>query len=161
MSKDLVLNLKKKQQTLALAESCTGGLISALITEIPGASEIFHFAGITYSNAVKTRLLNVPKSILDQYGAVSSECVHSMIEGLKKLIYADFYFAVSGIAGPKGGSQEKPVGTVYFACEHKNRLKIIQKSFQKTNSRHQIRMQAVEYAFLMIKDHMSLKDSNH
>lgn len=113
-----VATLSNRRASLALAESCTGGLVAAAITSIPGSSAVFGLGLVTYSNAAKTRLLGVPKELIAAHGAVSAECVRAMAHGAMNLAGADAAVAVSGIAGPDGGSTEMPVGTVWFgvAC---------------------------------------------
>lgn len=112
--------LKAKRQTLATAESCTGGYIAHLITRIAGSSAYFRGGIVAYENAVKTQVLGVPTSILETDGAVSEACVRAMAEGAKRLLGVDFAVSVSGIAGPDGGSDEKPVGTIWFAIATPN-----------------------------------------
>jgi nicotinamide-nucleotide amidase len=111
-----------KGQTLCTAESCTGGEISHLITSVPGSSRYFKGSVIAYANSVKTRLLSVPVEIIDKYGAVSKETVEIMASGARDLFDTDFSVATSGIAGPDGGTQEKPVGTIWIcvSSRHKN-----------------------------------------
>ncbi|NLI10283.1 MAG: nicotinamide-nucleotide amidohydrolase family protein [Elusimicrobia bacterium] len=105
----------KKKLTLSLAESCTGGLISSMITSVPGSS-VFYLGGVnSYSNLSKTKILSVKKSTLKKYGAVSLECAEEMALGVKKIFGSDFSVSVTGIAGPGGGTKKKPVGTVCFA----------------------------------------------
>ena len=105
--------LKSKNSTLSAAESCTGGLISALITSVPGSSEYYFGSVTSYSNSVKQNVLGVPQEIIEKHGAVSSECVAAMADGVRKITATDYAVATSGIAGPGGGSEEKPVGTVW------------------------------------------------
>ncbi len=107
--------LKKKHQTLSAAESCTGGNVSRLITSVPGASEYFKGSVVAYSNEIKQSILKVSEETLMDYGAVSQQTVKEMAEGIRQLYHTDYAFAVSGIAGPGGGSPEKPVGTVWIA----------------------------------------------
>jgi nicotinamide-nucleotide amidase len=104
--------LVSKQATLAVAESCTGGLISHLLTNVPGSSGYFLFSGVTYSNQAKTKVLGVSTEILRQYGAVHEEIVKKMAMGVRHVAGATYGLATSGIAGPDGGTDEKPVGTV-------------------------------------------------
>ena len=106
--------LKNHGKTLSTAESCTGGLIASMITSVPGASEYFLGSVVSYANSVKHAVLGVSEDILKNYGAVSSECVGAMAEGVRKLTGTDFAIATSGIAGPGGGSDEKPVGLVWI-----------------------------------------------
>jgi len=104
--------LAAKQATLAIAESCTGGLISHMLTNVPGSSGYFLFSGITYSNEAKTKLLGVSSEVLQRYGAVHEETVKKMAQGARRVAGATYGLATSGIAGPDGGTDEKPVGTV-------------------------------------------------
>lgn len=100
---------------IALAESCTGGLVAAALTEIPGSSDVLDRSFVTYSNEAKQELLGVPQDIIEAFGAVSIACVFAMAQGALKRSNADIAVAISGIAGPGGGSELKPVGTVVFA----------------------------------------------
>jgi nicotinamide-nucleotide amidase len=104
--------LAKRQETLAVAESCTGGLISHLITNVPGSSDYFLFSGVTYANTAKEGILGVSPETIEKYGAVHEETVKEMAEGARKASGATYGLATSGIAGPEGGTDEKPVGTV-------------------------------------------------
>jgi nicotinamide-nucleotide amidase len=105
--------LKKERMTVATAESCTGGLLSAYLTSVDGASSVFECGVCTYANRMKQRLLQVPEDILERYGAVSGQTAAAMVHGLSGLSDADVCVSVTGIAGPQGGTPEKPVGTVY------------------------------------------------
>ncbi len=107
--------LRESRLTLSLAESCSGGLIAKRITDVPGSSGYFSEGVVTYSNGAKMRLLSVPAEILERCGAVSSECAAAMATGSRGASGSDIAIAVTGIAGPDGGSEEKPVGTVYVA----------------------------------------------
>ena len=102
-------------KTIATAESCTGGMIAALLTEIPGSSDVYSYGFVTYSNEAKTELLGVSEDILQSVGAVSAETALAMASGARNSIGADVAVAVTGVAGPGGGSDEKPVGTVFLA----------------------------------------------
>ena len=102
-------------RTIALAESCTGGLVAAALTEIPGSSAVLDRAFVTYSNAAKRETLGVSNDVIDAFGAVSIACVYAMAQGALVKSGADVAVAISGIAGPDGGSEQKPVGTVVFA----------------------------------------------
>ena len=106
--------LKATGKTLSTAESCTGGMISSLITSVPGSSEYFLGSVTSYANSVKENVLGIPSKIIEEYGAVSSECVSAMAEGVRRLTGSDYSVATSGIAGPGGGSDQKPVGTVWI-----------------------------------------------
>ena len=115
----------KRHIKIALAESCTGGTVSGLITEIPGCSQWFCGSAVVYSNEAKTALLNVDPVLIKQYGAVSEPVAKAMAEGARTILLADIAVSITGIAGPGGGTTEKPVGTVCFAvstvdhCESK------------------------------------------
>ncbi|HPS26721.1 MAG TPA: competence/damage-inducible protein A [Bacteroidales bacterium] len=108
--------LQKKQASVATAESCTGGLIAHLITEVPGASAYFKGSVIAYHNDIKTKVLGVNKNLIEKHSAVSEEVVRAMASGVRELMQTDYALAASGIAGPDGGTPEKPVGTVWIAC---------------------------------------------
>ncbi len=115
MEKTIVRLLAKKKKTLALAESCTGGLIANLITNVPGASKVFPGGVVAYSNDVKQKLIGVRAKTLEKHGAVSEAVAREMAEGARKKFGSDFAIAVTGIAGPSGGTKTKPVGTVFIA----------------------------------------------
>lgn len=102
-------------RTIALAESCTGGLVAAALTEVPGSSAVLDRAFVTYSNAAKRETLGVSNEVIEAFGAVSIACVYAMAQGALANSHADVAVAISGIAGPEGGSEMKPVGTVVFA----------------------------------------------
>ena len=106
--------LQETGQSLAVAESCTGGLIGNLITNVPGSSSYFIGGVIAYANVVKVEILGVTLTTLDSFGAVSKETVQEMTKGIRSLLNADIGLSVSGIAGPEGGTKEKPVGTVWI-----------------------------------------------
>ncbi len=125
LAKHILLKLADRNLKITTAESCTGGMIASLLTNEAGASTCFEAGFVTYSNNMKTTLLDVSKKLLAQHGAVSEEVVLAMAQGALKKSSADFVIAVSGIAGPDGGSMEKPVGTVWLAWGHKNNLKTI------------------------------------
>ena len=125
LAKHILLQLTDNNLKITTAESCTGGLIASLLTKEAGASTCFEAGFVTYSNHMKTTLLDVSNKLLDQHGAVSEEVVLAMAQGALKKSSADFVIAVSGIAGPAGGSIEKPVGTVWIAWGHKKNLKTV------------------------------------
>lgn len=118
----LVPLLIKEKQTITVAESCTGGLIASQITAISGASAVFEAGFVTYSNTMKSKMLNVPSATLSRYGAVSEETVLAMATGALEKSNADYVIAVSGIAGPDGGTKDKPVGSVWIAWGNKHSL---------------------------------------
>lgn len=109
----LIKLLSEKNMTITTAESCTGGMISSRLVNVSGASAVLNEAYVTYSNEAKSRNLGVSKETIDKYGAVSEETAKEMVEGVAKRAFTDCAIAVTGIAGPDGGTKEKPVGTVY------------------------------------------------
>ena len=118
----LINKCKAKNYKLSIAESCTGGLISSVITSVPGSSDIFDCSFITYSNISKKKFLNVSENNLNLFGAVSKEVVIDMINGLKKNTDSDVLLAISGVAGPGGGTINKPEGLVWISYALKNNI---------------------------------------
>lgn len=141
--------LRERGLTLAVAESCTGGLLGMRITEVPGASDYFRGGVIAYSNAVKERVLGVPKAVLETQGAVSAECAQAMAEGVRRLLQADLALAITGIAGPTGGTPEKPVGLVYIALAHPGGVEVERHEFR--GSRQGVRWSAAEAALSLLR----------
>jgi nicotinamide-nucleotide amidase len=118
----IIMVLAQKGETVTFAESGTGGRIAAAFTAIPGASSVLNGSCVTYSNEIKHRWLGVENEVLETYGAVSETCVSQMLDGIMRVANADYAVAVSGIAGPAGGSALKPVGTVYIGlCTPENK----------------------------------------
>ena len=117
MVEKIIKKLTAEKQTITFAESCTGGRIAAAFTAISGASAILDGSVVSYSNDIKHTWLGVDKEILEKYGAVSSQCVSQMLEGIQRLAGSNYAIAVSGIAGPTGGTELKPVGTVYIGLQ--------------------------------------------
>ena len=111
---NIIHTLNENNHTITMAESCTGGRIAVAFTSISGASNVFHGACVTYANEIKHLWLGVSNETLEQYGAVSQQCVEEMLTGIQHKASSEYAIAVSGIAGPDGGSVEKPVGTVYI-----------------------------------------------
>ena len=122
LAKQLINKCRANNYKLAIAESCTGGLISSVITSVPGSSDIFECSFITYSNRSKKKILNVSESNLNLFGAVSKEVVIDMINGLRKNTNSDILLAISGIAGPGGGEINKPEGLVWVSYALKNNV---------------------------------------
>jgi nicotinamide-nucleotide amidase len=143
--------LRKRKWKITSAESCTGGMICAAITDLPGSSEIFDRGFITYSNQAKIDLLGVYRSILEAYGAVSEQTVSAMAEGALRQTPADVAVAVTGVAGPGGGSEEKPVGLVYIGISIRGRSS---QAFRHifSGDRKSIRQQSTDAAFMHILD---------
>jgi len=134
---------RARKLKLATAESCTGGLIAAALTEIPGSSAVFERGFVTYSNEAKVDLLGVAKELIARHGAVSEAAVEAMALGALENSRAHIALAVSGIAGPDGGGADKPVGTVFFALARDERpVKIVRKNFSPDLDRGEIRAQA-------------------
>ena len=141
--------LKSQGKTVAVAESCTGGLISKMLTDIPGSSKYFILGIVAYSNQAKMQLLSIPKSIISRYGAVSKQAAQKMSQNVRKLAKTDFGIAITGIAGPGGGSKEKPVGTVYIAIDCTSRQTC--KKFQFKGTRTSIRKKAALESLKLLK----------
>ena len=135
----------RQKATIACAESCTGGLLAGLLTEISGASSVFHTSLVCYANQAKINLLGVKESVIRREGAVSRTVALSMVEGLKKRYQTSLYIAITGIAGPSGGSEKKPVGTVFFGLASKNQ-EAFYHQYQLHGSRNHIREQILEKA---------------
>lgn len=141
--------LREQKLSITTAESCTGGLIASKITEISGSSDIFNGAVITYSNEVKSQELKVKKETLEKYGAVSVQVVDEMLEGVIKKFGANLAIAVSGIAGPNGGTKNKPVGTVVIGIRLQNSDKIIEVC-HFTGDRIEVQKKAANYSLAKI-----------
>ncbi|NQY21427.1 MAG: CinA family protein [Campylobacteraceae bacterium] len=135
--------LKKQNKTITCAESCTGGLVSYLITQVSGSSEIFNGSIVSYSNEVKNNELNVEKLILKNHGAVSFEVVKQMLSGVREKFAANYAIAISGIAGPNGGSKEKPVGTVIIGI-HVDADQYLIEEYHFKGTRNEVQIQAAK-----------------
>ncbi|MBI4656434.1 MAG: CinA family protein [Elusimicrobia bacterium] len=144
----LCRRLKIRNATLATAESCTGGLLSHLITQVPGSSDYFKGGITAYSNGLKTGILGVRKKTLQKYGAVSKQCAIEMARGARKLFAADYSISVTGIAGPSGGTDKKPVGLVYFAVAGPDGAACFKKIFR--GSRSTIKRLSADFALDML-----------
>jgi nicotinamide-nucleotide amidase len=128
--------LAENGKTLSAAESCTGGTISALLTSVPGSSTYYLGSVTSYANEIKMNVLGVPEEIIAKYGAVSSECVAAMAEGVRKLTGSDYSVATSGIAGPGGGSEEKPVGLVWIGVSSEKGTETFKMVFRNDRKRN-------------------------
>ena len=136
--------LTEQKLTLAVAESCTGGALCQALTDIPGSSNWFDRGFITYSNQAKIEMLGVSSTLLEQYGAVSFEAARAMVEGVHGQSNAELAIAITGIAGPDGGTAEKPVGTVFFGIGQKGQaVKIDKRRFK--GDRSEVRARSVEF----------------
>ncbi len=131
--------LIKKKLTISVAESCTGGLLAHNFTKLANSSKYFHMGLITYSNQAKIKILKVNKNIIKKYGAVSTVCCKAMVQNLSKISNSKINVSITGIAGPSGGTKEKPVGLVYIGIKKKNFIKIYENKFKsKTRKKIQI-----------------------
>ena len=140
--------------SLSLAESCTGGMIAARITAVPGSSGYFGLGVVSYSNEAKMKLLAVPSAMLAMYGAVSEEVAKAMAEGVRLLSGSDLALSVTGIAGPGGGTDEKPVGTVFIGLADKNGSRA--ESFHFPGDRRMVRNATVEAAIACLEQYLSI-----
>ena len=131
--KYLVNLLIKKKLKISSAESCTGGLLASTITSVSGASKVFNFGIVTYSNQAKNKILKVNKNIINTHGAVSYQCCKSMVKNLSKISNANINISITGIAGPKGGTKQKPVGLVYIGIKRGSKIKINRYVFKNKN----------------------------
>ena len=143
--KSLIKILIKKKLKISFAESCTGGLLASSITSISGASKIFNLGLVTYSNQAKIKVLKVNKNIIKKYGAESHECCSTMVKNLSKISKANINISITGIAGPKGGTKQKPVGLVYIGVKKGNKTQIIKCLF-KNKKRSSIQKATVKKA---------------
>ena len=145
----LVRLLTKKKLKISFAESCTGGQLASTITSISGASKIFNLGLVTYSNQAKIKVLKVNKSIIKKYGAVSYECCYAMVNNLSKISKANINVSITGIAGPKGGTKQKPVGLVYIGVKKGNKTQI-NKCLFKSKKRSSIQKATVKKALNLV-----------
>ncbi|MBC8944361.1 MULTISPECIES: nicotinamide-nucleotide amidase [Xenorhabdus] len=148
LSIELGKRLRQKQLSITCAESCTGGWIAKTITDIAGSSAYFNRGFVTYSNDAKHEMLGVSHVSLAQFGAVSEQVVKEMASGALEVAKADFAISVSGVAGPDGGSEEKPVGTVYFGFAVRDGENIYMKSYRRLfiGDRYSVRLQSVIFS---------------
>ena len=135
--------LRANNKTITTAESCTGGLIAHMITKVSGSSDIFNGAIVSYSNEIKHQELKVKNETLENFGAVSKEVVEEMLKGTLEKFSADFAIAISGIAGPTGGSEKKPVGTVVIGVSDSKHHKIVD-TYHFQGSREEVQIQAAK-----------------
>ncbi|MFA7275934.1 MAG: CinA family protein [Pseudobdellovibrionaceae bacterium] len=152
---DVSTALREKHFTLVSAESCTGGMIAAALTDLAGSSDIFDRGLVTYSNQAKMDLLGVPADILSVFGAVSAQTCGAMVAGALSHTKADVAVAVTGIAGPSGGSPDKPVGLVYIGAGQRGHAPVIN-SHIFVGSRADVRLQARNHALQLVLDLLSL-----
>ena len=149
LSLKIVKLLTKKKLTLSFAESCTGGLLSSYITSISGSSKVFNMGLVTYSNNAKVKLLKVRKKTITKYGAVSYETCLSMVKNLSKISKSNISISITGVAGPNGGTEEKPVGLVYIGLKKGNKI-IIKRNLFKSKKRILIQKDTAKQALKMV-----------
>ena len=141
--KSLIKILSNKKLKISFAESCTGGLLASSVTSISGASKIFDLGFVTYSNQAKIKILKINKNIIRKYGAVSRECCFAMVNNLSRISKANINVSITGIAGPKGGTKNKPVGLVYIGVKKGNKI-YINKCLFKDKKRSSIQKATVK-----------------
>ena len=149
LSQKLVKLLHKKKLKVSFAESCTGGLLSSTITSISGSSKVFTLGLVTYSNQSKINTLKVPKKTIMKHGAVSYESCLSMVKNLNKISKTNIYVSITGVAGPKGGSKQKPVGLVFIGIKKGNKT-LVKKYLFKNKKRSSIQRATVNKALNLI-----------
>ena len=147
--KSLIRLLTKKKLKISFAESCTGGMLASTITSVIGSSKIFNLGLVTYSNQAKIKILKVNKNIIKKYGAVSYECCSAMVNNLSKISKANINLSITGIAWPKGGTKQKPVGLVYIGVKRGNKIQI-NKCLFKSKKRSSIQKATVKKALNLI-----------
>ena len=149
LSQRVVKSLKSKKLKISFAESCTGGLLASSITSISGSSKIFTLGMVSYSNQSKINIFKVPKKIISKYGAVSYETCLAMVKNLSKISRTNMSISITGIAGPKGGTKEKPVGLVYIGLKKGNKILVKKYLFKKKN-RNSVQKATVVKALYLI-----------
>ena len=149
LNQKIIALLKKKRFKLSIAESCTGGMLSAAVTSVSGSSKIFTMGLVTYSNQAKISVLKVPKQVIKKNGAVSVQCCLAMVNNLSKISKSKVCISITGIAGPKGGSKLKPVGLVYIGVKIGKKI-IVNKCSFKNNGRTFIQKHTVKKALNLI-----------
>ena len=145
----LIRILTKKKLKISFAESCTGGLLTSSITSISGASKVFNLGLVTYSNQAKIKVVKINKDIIKKYGAVSHECCYAMVKNLSRISKANINVSITGIAGPKGGTKQKPVGLVYIGVKKGNKIQV-NKCLFKSKKRSIIQRYTVKKALDLI-----------
>ena len=149
LNKKIISLLKRKKMKLAIAESCTGGMMSSAFTSVSESSKVFSMGLVTYSNQAKTFILKVNQKLIKKYGAVSVQCCLAMVNNLSKISKAKLCISITGIAGPKGGSKLKPVGLVYIGIKLGNKVFVHKNNF-KNNGRAFIQKQTVKKVLNLI-----------
>ena len=158
LAEEVVELLKMDELTVTTAESCTGGLVAARLVDVPGVSEVFKQGLITYSNKAKRKLLNVKKTTLKEFGAVSEKTAREMAKGAILASGADAAIATTGIAGPDGGTEEKPVGLVYIGVSVRGQMYVEEYHFE--GERSEVRESTVQAALALLKKGLEETDGN-
>ena len=149
LNKKIISLIKRRRMRLAIAESCTGGMLSSAITSVSGSSKVFTMGLVTYSNQAKKNILKVPQKIIKKYGAVSVQCCLAMVNNLSKISNSKVCVSITGIAGPKGGSKQKPVGLVYIGVRVGKKI-VVNKFNFKNKGRIFIQKQTVKKALNLL-----------
>lgn len=151
MIKKLAKLLLEKKLVISTAESCTGGLLSSMLTDVSGSSEYVKLNFVTYANEAKHKILNVSLETLENHGAVSEECAHEMAEGLFNKTGCDIALCTTGIAGPTGGTKEKPVGLCYISCRYQGIIHVkkvlLNPDIERTEMKKLFAEHAIEFAY--------------
>ena len=149
LNKKIISLLKRKKLKLAITESCTGGMLSSAITSVSGASKVFTMSLITYSNQAKISILKVPRKVIQKHGAVSIQCCLSMVNNLSKISKSRICVSITGVAGPKGGTKQKPVGLVYIGVKNGKKI-VVSKNKFRNKGRNAIQKATVKKALNLI-----------
>ncbi len=149
LTKKIISLIKRKRMKLSIAESCTGGMLSSAITSVSGSSKVFTMGLVTYSNQAKTSILKVPQKIIKKYGAVSVQCCLAMVNNLCKISNSKACVSITGIAGPKGGSKQKPIGLVYIGIRVGKKV-VVNKCNFKNKGRIFIQKQTVKKTLTLL-----------
>jgi len=148
----IIHTLRENNRTITMAESCTGGRVAAAFTSVSGASAVFHGACVTYSNEIKHLWLGVSNATLQEHGAVSRPCIEEMLQGIRHKASSDYAIAISGVAGPSGGSPEKPIGTVYIGIL--SPFKTVVQRYRFEGERETIQDAAVTQAIRLLEENL-------
>lgn len=149
----MVRLLTQRGKTLSVAESCSGGLLANRITDIPGSSNVLHLGIVAYDNRAKIKILKIPSKIISRYGAVSTQVARLMASNVRKILKTDIGIGITGIAGPTGGTKDKPVGLVYVALSTKN--KVVCRRLNLKGQRASIKLQATTEALKLLMQTLS------
>ncbi len=151
LNKKIISILRRKKLKLAIVESCTGGMLSSSITSVDGASKVFTMGLVTYSNQAKISMLKIPQKLIKKYGAVSVQCCLAMVNNLSKISNSKACVSITGIAGPKGGSKQKPVGLVYIGVRVRKKV-VVSKCNFKNKGRNFIQKETVKKSLNLLSN---------